>query len=93
MLGGKIPGEFIIPPAADDEFNFILIVDRLQIVHQKCAALSRVRALHVHNFHDPLRQDTDEALTAGFHEHRVILRGETLSQANRVWLQQGLTSG
>src|SRR5579863_2464344 len=42
VRGREIFGEFVIPAASDDEFNFVLAINRLQVVEQKCAAFTRI---------------------------------------------------
>src|SRR5215467_2311594 len=63
--------EFVIPSRRKHEFRLVVFRELCKIVPVKSIRLARIRAFHVNNLDDILRQPPDEALAARFEHHGV----------------------
>src|SRR2546425_12784012 len=93
MPRGEVARKLVVAAAGDDELDFILAVDRVEIGWIEGICLTRIGALDVHDFHHLARKLSDIALAAGLDQHCVTRSEKFIGQWIDVGLQQWLTAG
>ena len=73
MLPDEVPGELIINPVTDDELHFIMLGQRLEILHSKAPALAGAGTLDVHNLVDCFGYVSKRPLAAGLNHQLITL--------------------
>src|SRR5882762_184710 len=74
MARHEIPRKFIVDPIADDELYFVVREERFQVLEIECIRLARMRALHIHNLDDAMRNACQRTLAAGL-DQRLLEAG------------------
>ena len=87
MLAREIPGEFVVAARRDNEFNFILLIYRVQIRHVERVRLARIRALYIDDLYYFARKHADRSFAAGFDHHRIARSEELLGERGSLRLQ------
>src|SRR5579875_217285 len=91
--GNEIAGEIIIAAAGNHEFNFVLFVQCAEVGHVESAAFAGIRAFHVDNLNDFLRQGTNKTLAAGFDQDGIAFGRQLFRERGSFLLQQRFAAG
>ena len=93
VIQDKVAGEFVVGAVCQDELDFVVWLERFQILECEGVWFAGVRTLHVDDLDDLFRDPRQDSFAAGLEQHLIASVQEVLHQRDDFpLLQHGLAA-